>query len=331
MLGYAQRFCVCRFYLYQFGAGGLLLSGLCRGAKYQYGQRIATPPELRSNEFRSINSMIKWRDENMPGKKIIVSEWGYDIDSSNEPCIHSECVSERAGAVYTTRAALIMHRLGVDEATVFWFANSVDTSTTFNRSGLLESINNNFIKKNAFVALTTLVDSLDQDYFQQVIQEDDDAYIYLYADSLGAPSHLVAWTPNDGDDTQELAASWVHPDYVPAHATRIIGELDGGTPLPRPTYTDSTMHFTISSAPTLIRLVPNPCIDHRSVTTIGGANIYAADSTLISDAVLPNAHTDTIQYQAGQSVTLAPGFCTGDSTHFQINIKECDALELLGN
>ena len=295
------------------------------------GQRISTPPELKTNEFRSINSMIKWRDENMPNKKLIVSEWGYDIESPNEPCIHSECVSERAGAVYTTRAALIMHRLGIDEATVFWFANSTGASTTFNRSGLLESIDNNFNKKNAFVALTSLVDSLGQYYFDDVIQEDDDAYMYLYADSLGHPSHLVAWSPNDGDDTQEFDASWTHPDYVPLHATRIIGEQDGGTSLPKPTYIEDTMHFTISSAPTIIRLVANPCVDHLTVSTIGNSNIYAADSTLISDAVLPSGSTDTIQYQAGQSITLEPGFCSGDSTNFKVNIEDCDVEELLGN
>lgn len=296
------------------------------------GHRVSTPPETKTNEFRSINSMIKWRDVNMPGKKVIVSEWGYDIDATNHPCTHSECVSERAGAVYTTRAALIMHRLGVDEATVFWFANAdSSSSTTFNRSGILESKSNNFTPKNAFVAMTTLVDSLEHDYFHEVVQEDDDAYIYLYADSLGNPSHLVAWSPNDGDNTQEFSATYMNPDYVPLHATRVIGELKGGTPITKPTYADDTIHFTISSAPTIIRLVPNPCIDHISVTTSDTDNFYAADSTLSSNAVLPTSGAATIKYQAGQSVSLDPGFCSGDSTNLEVTIEECVVDSLLQN
>jgi len=178
------------------------------------GARVAVEPESPVSEFRSITNMIHWRDVNMPNKKVIVSEWGYDIDSPSEPCIHSECVSERAGAVYTARGALILQRWGVDEATIFWFANSVDASTVFNRSGLLESIDNNFAQKHVFEAMTTLVDSLEHAYFAEVIQEDDQAYMYLYSDSLGIPSHLVAWRPTDGDDVQEVNAQWYEPSYA---------------------------------------------------------------------------------------------------------------------
>ena len=293
------------------------------------GDRISVAPEVGTSEFSSINSMIKWRDENIPNKKVIVSEWGYDIDSPNEPCIHSECVSERAGAVYTARAALILHRLGVDEATIFWFANSVDTSTLFNRSGLLESVNNNFNEKHAFVALTTMVDTLEHAYFQQVIQEDDEAYIYMYADSLGQPSHLVAWSPNDGDSTLDYDLDWYSPDYVPLHATRILGEQHGGTPFAVPTYTNDTMHLVLNSAPTIIRLAQNPCVDHLSVPTIGNASIYAADSTLSSDAVLPTGVTDTIFYQAAQTITLESGFCNDGTTNFKASIEQCVIDSLL--
>ena len=293
------------------------------------GQRISTPPESRTSEFRSINNMIKWRDQNMPGKKLIVSEWGYDIDSANEPCIHSECVSERAGAVYTARGALLLQRMGVDEATVFWFANSVDTSTTFNRSGLLESTDNGFKKKNAYTALHTLVDSLEHAYFLDVIQEDDDAYIYIYGDSLGTPTHLVAWRPNDGDDTADVDATWWSPDYVPLHATRITGEQKGGTPFATPNYSNDTLYLSINSAPTIIRLAPNPCVDHLTISDIGSETFYTVDSTIISDAVLPANLGQEITYQAGESITLDGGFCVEDGTAFTAKIETCEIDSLL--
>lgn len=293
------------------------------------GERISVAPENPVSEFRSITNMIKWRDDNMPGKKVIVSEWGYDIDSPEEPCIHSECVSERAGAVYTARASLILQRWDVDEATIFWFANSVDTSTTFNRSGIINSVDTNFIKKNVFDAMTTLVDSLGQSYFLDTIQEDDDAYIYLYADSLGQASHIVAWRPDDGDDTQDMDALWYSPDYVPLHATRVIGEQVGGTSVATPTYSNDTMYISINTAPTIIRLTHNPCLDHLSIASTGDIAKFTADSTIYSDAILPMNSPDTILYQAGQSITLDTGFHSDGTTFFKTNIEECVIDSLL--
>ena len=287
------------------------------------GNRVAVEPESPISEFRSITNMIKWRDVNMPGKKVIVSEWGYDIDSPEEPCIHSECVSERAGAVYTARAAMMLQRWGVDEATIFWFANAIDTSTTFNRSGVLNSTNNAFSRKNVFDAMTTLVDSLEHAYFLDVIQEDDDAYIYLYADSLGNASHIVAWRPHDGNDTQDVDAIWQTPDYVPLHATRVIGEQIGGTAVTTPTYSNDTMYLSINTAPTIVRLAENPCKDHLTISNIGTKSLYAADSTIISDATLPMNSTDSILYQAGQTITLDTGFYGDGTTHFKAHIEEC--------
>ena len=293
------------------------------------GERIGVKPESPVSEFRSITNMIKWRDVNMPNKKIIVSEWGYDIDSPSEPCMHSECVSERAGAVYTARAALMLQRWDVDEATIFWFANSVDTSTTFNRSGVLNSTNSAFSKKNVFEAMTTLVDSLEQAYFLDVIQEDDDAYLYLYSDSLGNASHLVAWRPENGDDTQDVDAMWYTPDYVPLHATRVIGEQVGGTSIAAPTYSNDTMYLSINTAPTIIRLADNPCVDHLTISNLGSTTLFAADSTIISDAIIPMNSLDSIRYQAGQSITLDNGFHSDGTTHFKANIEECVIDSLL--
>lgn len=292
------------------------------------GERIAVEPENPISEFRSITNMIKWRDTNMPNKKVIVSEWGYDIDSPSEPCIHSECVSERAGAVYTARASLILQRWNIDEATIFWFANSIDTSTTFNRSGMLNSINDNFSEKHVFEAMTTLVDSLEHAYFFDVIQEDEEAYIYQYSDSLGQPTHLVAWRPKDGNDTLDVDVQWYSPDFVPLHATRVIGEQVGGTSITVPSYANDTMFLSINTAPTIIRLADNPCIDHRTVTNLGGQTVFAADSTLMSDAILP-AKADTILYQAGQKITLENGFQVDGTNNFRASIEECVIDSLL--
>jgi len=88
------------------------------------------------------------------------------------------------------------------------------------------------------------------------------------------------------------------------------------------------MSFTINTAPTIIRLANNPCVDHVSVPTIGIETLYTADSTLTSTAVIP-AITDTILFQAGQTITLDTGFSSDVSTHFQAIIEECVIDSLL--
>ena len=122
---------------------------------------------------------------------------------------------------------------------------------------------------------------------------------------------------------------WHSPDYVPLHATRIIGEQVGGTTLPIPTYAGDTISFTINTAPTIIRLADNPCVDHVSVPTINAAATYSADSTLSSTAVFPSNLGDTILFQAGQMITLDTGFHHDGTSNFQVKIEECVIDSLL--
>ena len=152
--------------------------------------------------------------------------------------------------------------------------------------------------------------------------------IYQYSDSLGQPTHLVAWRPKDGNDTLDVDVQWYSPDFVPLHATRVIGEQVGGTSITVPSYANDTMFLSINTAPTIIRLADNPCIDHRTVTNLGGQTVFAADSTLMSDAILP-AKADTILYQAGQKITLENGFQVDGTMNFRASIEECVIDSLL--
>lgn len=159
------------------------------------GKRQAVHPEHPASSFWEMLNAIRWRNQNMPGKKIYLSEWGWDSDGAGEDCTHQECVSEAAAANYAIRGALIAARLGIDRATWFFHANDKTGSSLYTRSGLLGSANTGFAKKKPFFALELLVKHLGKKYFHSVEREDEIAWIYRFGDADGKVTHLVAWRP----------------------------------------------------------------------------------------------------------------------------------------
>ncbi len=161
----------------------------------QNGKRMGIHPEHPQSTFWEINNMVRWRDQNMPGKKIYLSEWGWDSDGGGEDCTHSECVPEYAAAVYAIRGALIAGRLGVERATWYYYANEKMPSSLYTRSGLTSSINAGFQKKKAFNCLEALVNKAGDSYFLEVLREDESVWAYIYGDKFGNPSCVIAWLP----------------------------------------------------------------------------------------------------------------------------------------
>ena len=186
-------------------------------------QRVAVHPEHPNSSFREINNAIRFRDVNMPNKKIYLSEWGWDCSGAGEPCTHNECVSERAAAAYAIRAAMIALRSGIDRATWFFFANENRPSSLFTRSGLTGSVQTGFKKKRPYLAFQNLVKLLGHQYFLKVIREDKTVYAYLLGDAKGNPSHLIAWKPIDGDSPQSSVFKW-NTDFKISEMVTIDGQ-----------------------------------------------------------------------------------------------------------
>lgn len=172
------------------------------------GQRAGVMPEHVNSSFWEILNAIRWRNQNMPGKKIYLSEWGWDSGGGGEDCTHSECVSERAAAAYAVRGAMIAARLGIDRATWFYYGNDKSPSSLYTRSGLVASGLAGFQQKGPFAALQNLVGLVGDKYFLQVVQEDENAWLYLLGDADGTPTHLVAWRPVPGDEPGETLVPW---------------------------------------------------------------------------------------------------------------------------
>merc|ERR1711871_1759580 len=88
------------------------------------GGRVATYPESSVSAMRGdLMSLLRFRDAHVPGMPVYVSEFGWDSSGGGEDCTFSECVSERAQALYAVRSTLMFARLGIRRATWFFASN----------------------------------------------------------------------------------------------------------------------------------------------------------------------------------------------------------------
>lgn len=162
------------------------------------------------SEMPRFKSMIHWMNNNMPGKKLFVSEFGWD----------SNLVGDVAQGIYNLRSTFIFGRHNVYRATMYTTRDNVGSPGStgcyvdglYNTSGLLTDesppdgscVPNPNSKKIAFHVMEEMVDKMGDKRFIEVVAENENAYAYLVGD-LDAiePTHLLAWNPvrlNTGRD-----------------------------------------------------------------------------------------------------------------------------------
>lgn len=184
---------------------------------------------------------------------IYVSEWGWDSDGGKEECIHGECVSERAQALYVVRGALMLARTGVDRATWYFFANEKKESSLFTRSGLVSSLTTDFQIKQAFVAWQAFLYHLGDKHFLKVIREDDEAWVYIVGNADGKATHIVAWRPIEGDNTSFTNIEFAS-DYQPKAAWKLEGKNATGEKISTPNFTNGKIRMEVSAVPVVIEV-----------------------------------------------------------------------------
>ncbi len=215
------------------------------------GQRIAVNPEHPESEMRAAVNDIRFRDANMPGKKIYLSEWGWDSDGVGEGCSFGECVSENEQALYAVRGAMMFMRLGIDRVTWYFYGNQ-GSGNLYSRSGL-EGNPPNHDEKQAYRSFHSFVHLLGDAHFLDVLREDDNAWIYLFGDEDNNPTHVVAWRPIEGDDNTSLQVN-LTTSLQPDSAWTITGQSYTGELVSKPTYNSGSIQLTIRSAPLVVKV-----------------------------------------------------------------------------
>ena len=217
------------------------------------GRQISVHPEHPYCGMRGIFNDIRFRNQNLPELPIYVSEWGWDSDGGTEECIHGECVSERAQALYTVRGAMMLARVGIDRATWYFFANENKESSLFTRSGLVSSLTTDFQIKQAFVAWKAMVHHIGDKHFQSVLKEDKEAWVHIVGDKNGKATHLVAWQPIDADNKTSTTIS-IPTKHQAVSAFTLEGKNETGEKVATPVTKNGQMEIKVSAVPVVIKL-----------------------------------------------------------------------------
>ncbi len=269
------------------------------------GNRIGIHPESVQSTMRELLSTIHFRNRNMPGKPIYLTEWGWDSDGAGEDCTHGECVSEEAATAYASRGALMSMRLGIQQATWYFYGN-FGNSKKWSRSGTTGSKASGFQKKRTFYALQSLVHHLGDQQFLEVVQEDETAWMYLMGDENGNPTHLVAWRPIDGDDASTITVDWT-TGFDATDAWQLDGNSATGTQMGVPTKVNGKLQLQLSAMPIVISLSGYSQSLQMKISNVeeensrleknrSEKNVYLADQSDISAniKVFPNPTADYI-------------------------------------
>lgn len=217
------------------------------------GEQIATHPEHPYNGTRAILNIIRFRNQNLPKLPIYVSEWGWDSDGGNEECIHGECVSEKAQALYAVRGALMLARTGVDRATWYFFANENKESSLFTRSGLVSSLTTDFNIKQAYVAWKAMLHHIGDKHFLKVIREDNEAWVYLLGNKNGTATHIVAWRPIDANNNTSTNIDF-QTIFKPKKAWKLEGKNETGEPTLTPSFKKGKVSMEVSAVPVVMEV-----------------------------------------------------------------------------
>eukprot|EP01088_Endostelium_zonatum_P000375 TRINITY_DN10656_c0_g1_i3.p1 TRINITY_DN10656_c0_g1~~TRINITY_DN10656_c0_g1_i3.p1 ORF type:complete len:722 (-),score=120.07 TRINITY_DN10656_c0_g1_i3:120-2285(-) len=165
-----------------------LLSGINHHS-YSYafdtsGIMRGVPPDSTVTTQHSVRNMIRWRDANMPGKPVYLTEFGWD---GSDDCTDSRCVTLQQQAAYAVRGILTLAREGLDRL-VWYFYSDLEGGGYFANSGLTtysdKSIAKNY-KKPVYYAVNNLIDVLGDYKHYKVIVEDGKQFVYMWRKDSG--------------------------------------------------------------------------------------------------------------------------------------------------
>ena len=153
--------------------------------------RRSYPEDPATKFVENVSHVLKWRDEHAPKKELWVTEFGFDASTKPPPSTGDfakwQSGTEEQQAMWSVRSFLLLARLGVDRAHLYFF-NDSDEPHVHGSSG----ITRNFSPKPAFHALAWLQRSLGEYRFSRMEREDPDE-CYAYEFTHGAEPRKRVW------------------------------------------------------------------------------------------------------------------------------------------
>ncbi len=144
---------------------------------------------------QDIDKLIDWRDKHASGKKIWLTEFGWDA-SSKQPLPQGDFAKWQGNndieqAQWLVRSLMVFAKRDVERAFIYFF-NDEDQPQFHGSSGLTR----NFEPKPSFYAVGHAVQALAEFRLAKILQENDEACIYEFQHTTNLKSKCwVAWSP----------------------------------------------------------------------------------------------------------------------------------------
>jgi hypothetical protein len=216
------------------------------------GSRVAINPEDPRSEVWSVNNMKVFSTSNLDNLPIYVTEYGYDSEGGGDDCSHSVCISEFDQAIYGIRMTLILYRLGVKQFYWYYYANVDYKSILHNRSGITSSYSKGFEKKKSYYAFELMQKEIGDYYFHSVVMENDQGYVYAFADINNNIRKIIAWRPTSENHNEK---EWIEfpCNDVMEDAILILSE-PGKSDKPSIVKTVNSIRVSLSGVPVIITI-----------------------------------------------------------------------------
>jgi len=169
---------------------------------YDFGTSSGISPEA-IGLLATMQAYAAWRDANMPGKAIWVTEFGYDTDSASPLGVPASIGPNSSFIVqgqWIIRSMLAMLQGGVERAYIYWLADQTCAydggsycAGQFNTCGLIDPTGN---KKASYYMVNAFRSRLaTMRYAAPVTSGTTNVNILQFADTTGPGGAYVLWAP----------------------------------------------------------------------------------------------------------------------------------------
>ncbi|HZZ72002.1 MAG TPA: hypothetical protein VFE24_07095 [Pirellulales bacterium] len=210
--------------------------------------RRTFPEDPHVDFLKSVQDLIAWRKEHVPGKEIWITEFGWDASTKpnrtdGDFAKWAGNVSDEKQAQYLVRAFLVFSALDVNRAYLYFF-NDANEPSFHAASG----ITRDFQPKASFYALAHLYRTLGDYRFRRVIaHQAGEAYVYEFQHGAHPEQTIVvAWSPTGSKRTAEFSLPLAGAKLIRAERMPLTDRAAEGETI---TVQDGTARLPLTESP----------------------------------------------------------------------------------
>jgi hypothetical protein len=153
-----------------------------------------------------VKEVIEWRDQYAPDNEVWITEFGYDTNETSQNRVDpfAGFTQQEIQAQWIVRTYLILSSVGVNRAAQFMIRDADPGSQPrWSDCGLTLSDSENYLPKTSWYYVYSLKNIMKGFYFDTVVQESPEAYVYRFVNESGDQYTYALWSPSGNGSTSQ--------------------------------------------------------------------------------------------------------------------------------